>query len=602
MANILKKSFSKDINKWLALIRLSEKEKEEKQPNWAKIDQYFRGTQWNKPDREGYSVVTVNLVYSTVKVIVPAAYLRYPKIFFQAATPVSVDACRLLERVLNSDMRKMKLKETGKRCVQDLILYGTAFAKTTFEVDEGYEEYQQNKDQIDQLLAEFSDMQQGNPNPERFAIPKARPYCIRVSPRDVNWAVGATDWEDIGFISHHAVKRVSTLKADKRYKNTKDLQPTSNIREDLRSGLGQFAGYGAEDYLDVCDVYEIWDIENQQWFTIADGHDKYLTDPEDNPNPYPHPFDRLITTPLEDQILGMSEIEPWLPQQDELNLLRTSQSNHNKRFNRKYAIVENSVSNEEELQKLESGEDGVIIKFRAGRPVRDNFAAIEDANMPSDTYRFNGIIEDDIVKISRTTPYRRGGVVGANTATEANLAESAAQLGDFDRVDAVGEFSLSILEKVRKARRAFTVGREILDITGNPLDLERWKYWTGDDIDIESQMMVEYGSTQPTNDQQRKQDALLVYDRAVANPTVNPQSAMTKLLEAFREPDLTSYFLPNELLQIQMVQKALGAAKEQKGVSPIGAGSQGNEPGPIQPNNTPAEVAGRAAPSNNGAA
>lgn len=595
MANIIKGTYEKEINKWLALIRISEKDKQEKQPNWDKIDNYFRGWQWGK-EIDGKSLVSVNLVYSTVKIIVPTTYIRYPKLYFQAATPVSVDATRLLEKVLNADMRRMKLKDTNKRCIQDLVKYGTAFTKTVFEVDEGYDEYQDNKDQIDALLSEFNDMGVDEVVKGKFKIPKAKPLCLRISPRDANWAAGATDWGDIGFFSHHATKRVSTLKNDPRYKNTKDLQPTSNIRADLKSSLGQWAGYGAESYLDVVDVYEIWDVENQRWLTIADGHDKYLIEPEDNPYPYEHPFDRLITTPLEDQITGMSEIEAWLPQQDELNLLRTQQANHNKRFNRKYGIMNNAVENEEELQKLEDGEDGVIIKFRPNRPIREQFTEINDAPISGDVYRYNATVEDDIVKISRTTPYRRGGTSGANTATEANLAEASAQIGDFDRVDAVGEFTLSQLEKVRMARRAFTAGREIIDITGNPTDIDRWKYWTGDDIDVESQMIVQYGSTQGVNDQQRKNDAIMLYDRALANPTVNPQSAWTKLAEAFGESDLPSWFLPNELIQIQLAMKIMGAAKEQpKGISPTGP--SGGEPGPAQPTETPAELTGRAAPA-----
>src|SRR6266850_2521876 len=106
-----KQDYSKDINKWISLYKLSQAEREEKQPLWDEIDKYFRGVQWSEYKREGVDIVTVNLVYSHVKVVVPSTYARYPKIYFVPQNPAAVDSSRLLGLILNADMRRMKLKD-----------------------------------------------------------------------------------------------------------------------------------------------------------------------------------------------------------------------------------------------------------------------------------------------------------------------------------------------------------------------------------------------------------------------------------------------------------------------------------------------------------
>lgn len=584
------KKYTSDINKWISLCKLSENERKEKQPKWDEIDKYFRGWQWNHLKEENKSIVTVNLVYSHVKIVLPSTYLRYPKIYFNPQSPAAIDGCNLLEQVLNADMRKMKLKDVNKRILQDTILYGTGFGKTTFELEGGPVE---SEGQEVDLENEFHDNETSPRINRGLQIPKAGPRCDRMSPRDIFFSIGITDFGDPGFIGQRARLRLERVKNDPYFKNTKDLQPNWKARNELAGDNS--ADNSACEYLDMIDLYEIWDVDKQRWFTIAEGHEYYLTEPEDNPYPVDHPFDRLIFTPIEGQVWGMGEIEPWLPQADEMNSIRTQQHTHRKRYNRKYGALANAFESEEEEAKLMEGEDGTVVKFRANKPISEQFQAIQDAPMPADVYRQNIIVEDDIVKIGGITPYRRGSTEGANTATEANLAEQGASVKDADRLDCVGEFTLNQLEKVRKMRRALSLGKNIVDVTGNPMDEERWKYWTRDDIDVESMMSVEFGSTQPSNDQQRETRALLLYQQALANPTVNPQAAFSKLLEAFRERNPASWFLPNEFIQIQMMIKAIGAAQESKGISPMGQIGSG-EPGPAQTTETPAEVRGRAAP------
>ena len=578
-----------DITDWMSLIKLSEKEREEKQPSWPMLRKYFRGIQWQKDDEEN-DVVIVNLTFSHVKVIVPSTYLRNPKIYFEPNKPTAVKRARLMSSIFNGDMQRMGLKATNKRIIQDVVLLGTGFSKTTYEIENPAAlEYPDDKEMVDQLVEDFHNVSLKS---DVLEIPENGPRVVWVRPDDLTFSLGATDLSDLGFISHHVRKRLMAIKNDPYYKNTSDLQPTWIANDSKRDS--QYYSEGASRYVEMVDLYEVWDMDTGTFFTIAEGHGKALREKEDIPYPYGHPFDRLTFTTLDDQMWGLSEVEMCIPQYDELNRLRTQQSQHVKRFNRKYVILENSFADEEEKNNLTSGEDGTIVTVRASvGNVANAVMALQDAPMTGDIYRYNTLIEDDVVKIAGITPYRRGGISGANTATEANIAEANSQTRDGDRRDYVSEFVLKQMAKVRKARREFTPGVAIANITDNPMDAPEWEQWRRSDIDLEMEMRIDYASTLPIDDNTKRQNALLLYDRALANPTVNPQSAFSALLDAFDERDQPKWFLPSELIKLQLLQKMMGAAQDQKGISPT-APVGGGEPGP-KTIETSAELEGRAA-------
>lgn len=577
-----------DISRWIGLCKLGIEERKRKQPDWDTLNKYLQGEQWGKDIKEDYHIVVVNMVYGHLKVVLPTVYPNNPKLFFNPNNAATVDKARLNEAIFNADMERMRLKQTNRRIIQDVIIIGTGFSKTTFEIPD-YSVDIRDEPILKEVQNNFKDVPAASVEGGSIAIPKSYPRCVRVAPGDLVTALGVTDFDDPGFIGHHVRKRLISIKNDDFYKNTSDLQPTWEASSDLLSSLtsGTLV-QGGDELLSMVDLWEIWDVENQEWFVIAEGHDRYLVEPRDNIYPYDHPFDRLVYTELEDQIWGLGEILPWLNQQDELNLVRTQQINHLKRYNRKYAVRQTHIQDGEDgVLRLQTGEDGTVVFVQGDRTIDDIIKPIADANMPADVFRVNAIIEDDIVKIGGLTPYRRGGTVGANTATEANIAEGNAQVRDKERIDLTADFVLRQMEKVRKGRAEFTTTQEIIDVTKNPLDADRWQTWSKDSIDLESEMKVSFGPATPLNEQERIQRAMLLYDRALANPTVNPQSAFSNLLQAFEERDQTAWFLPNILIQLHLLQKAVQNQKDQTGVSPQG-GAQ-STPGA----ETPAELSGR---------
>lgn len=579
---------SSEVNMWLQRVKMSQEERKILQPNWDELYRYFRGLQWDTDRETNKEVITVNLVYSHVKVAVPSVYFTNPYLYFEPNKPSAVDLAYLTEKVLNARMETMDLKTINRAVVTDAVLYGSGFTKTTYEVDDDTVELSSDE----QNTFNNIDEEQRGKN-DNLIIPANGSRVVHINPWDIGVAVGATDFYDPGYIFHHVRKRVGKLKEDKYYKNTSDLQPNTRASDEIikKAGIGTFN----DDYFDYVDLYEIWDIENQRFCLLAEGHDKELRNWEENPYNYDNPFDRLVFTPLRDQIYGMSMIEPWLPQQDEINENRTQSKQHVKRYNRKYAIRERDIVDETQLVHLTDGTDGAIILTKGDMPASNVIAPIADAPMPPDVVRHGLQAYDDQIKVSGLSGYRRGeNAGGGDTATEAAIIDRASNIRDQDMMDSIASLVKKQMEKVRISMAQYTPGLQIIKLTDDPTAKKQWDNWTRKDIDINSEMRISYQNALPINQQKRQNDAVLLYDRAVANPTVNPQSAFTHLLKEFNQQSIPEWFLPAAIIQLQMMQKALGQQlKDAKGVSAT-AGQGGAEPGPVTPE-TSAELRGRAA-------
>lgn len=545
-----------EVARWLALINLSLEERKRKQPNWEKLLEYYKGLQWERDD-DGNDIITVNMVASSIIVTIPAIYARNPYIYMAPRTPASVKKARVAEVVLNRDLDKMDFKAEMKLAILDALIFGSAFFKTTY-----FMEFDQEEETVDDDLAQFRGV---DLTPE---IKEHGCRCIRVSPFDMAWTPGAKDWKKgLGFIAHRNRKRTMEIKNDPHYQNTKDLDSTVRVEETIRNSFTSFT-----DDLDAAtgcnDIWEVWDQDTGKIFVLAEDYDKALKEPYDHPYPYPHPFDRLAFVEIPDEIRGLSPLDIWICQQDELNKMRTYQLGHIRRFGRKYAVKQGTLADEEDKLRLESGKDGVVLEttIDADKAV----AVIQDANLPPDFYAWSATIKDDIVELSRVTPYKRGNVKGAKTATEASIVEQSSDEQDDDRVDIVRDVIKKITKKMTLCRKEFTPTQEIVDITQDMSSQKVWELWDKDTFDLEADFEIDYGSTLPHNRETEMQRVSALYDRLIQNPTFNPMALGVMLAEAYGQRDITQLLLPPEIIEQQIAMKAMadmGGTQGQKGTS-----------------------------------
>lgn len=582
---------NKEISKWTGLIKLSEEERKKQQPNWDKLNEFYRGLQWDEARKKNNDLITVNLVYSQIKVILPSIYFNNPHLYFSANKPTAINRARIMEAVTNKDMEIMDLKTTMRKVTLDTLLVGTGFTKTTYYVDEeagNPQEAQGDRGQVLSLVDRFKEGPFLPATGNKLQIPKNGPQVERISPYDIRTMIGVHDIDDPGFIAQKIRKRLEVVKNDSWYQNTKDLQPTTKgIDTPYRGNLKGFWNNDYNDYVDVVDLWEIWDVERQEFFVIAEGHDQYLREPATNPYPYPHPFDVLRFSLVPDQLWGISEIDPWIGQQEEVNKFRTMVMGLLGNYARKILVRQNSIMDEEEEEAL-IGPDNVVVHVQGD--VNTDVKELQYGDVPAELWQWMNTLKDDIVEIGGVTPYKRGLLKGANTATEANIAESNSNIRDHDRTDTLASFVKRFMHKVRLCRQEFTPGDYIIQLTDDVKGAQEWEAWSKDTFQADVEMSVEFGSDFPISAQQKRADAQTLYAALITNATINPQALAVDLLQAFGKKDLTSYFLPPEILQQQMLNTAMANQQEQKGVSPQ---TQGQAP-------TPAPAAGSKAPAPGG--
>lgn len=556
-----------EVAKWLGLIELSRLEKKRKQPDWHKFKQYYLGCQWEEHKAGDGDVITINMVYAQIKVTIPSIYARNPKVYFIPRRPSAVDKVKVAEVVINQDLDIMDFKSEMKKVILDVLLFGTGFMKTTYFMDEEEEEevLDSSDAELNSAIAQFRGQA---PLLTPLSIGKNGTRVIRVSPDDLNWTPGMSDLNESGFISHHVRKRLEVVKGDNYYSNTKDLHATAIIDEESRKGFTNW-NESLEGAVAMVDLFEIWDLDRGKLFVLALGHNKPLVDPYDHPYPYPHPFDRVVFSPIPDEILGMAEVSQGIPQQDEYNKMRTYQMSHVKRFGRKYLAKKGVIQDEEQWQRLEDGEDGVIVEVSDENPV-GAVAPLQDAPLPNDFYAYTASIKDDWVETVGITPYKRGLLRGAKTATEASIAEENSDVRDDERTDLIADMVRKIVKKMVLARKEFTPTQEITLITEDIVAGPVWEKWSKETFDLEADVEIEYGSSLPHNERTRIELANAFYDRMIVNPTVHPQAMAVKLAEAYGIRDYTEIFLPPEIINQQIINNALFSKPQQKGVSATG--------------------------------
>ncbi|MHA2265526.1 MAG: hypothetical protein ACXAEN_24310, partial [Candidatus Thorarchaeota archaeon] len=245
-------------------------------------------------------------------------------------------------------------------------------------------------------------------------IPANR-LLVSLSDRPV---VEDNDW--LGYWEDFAV---SDVKAAKAYKNTSRLKPKlpGSARDEKRrtteeSKLGE---------PEKVRLYKIWNLRTMERFVIAEGHDKYLLR---------KPFKRLSLKYLRFDIdpyhfWPIPPINAKLGPQDEYNssreFLRVTREGRKPKF-----TVDPGSMDDIEVQKLESGDHGLIAKRKEGttnpiEPVQQpnlSDSAVQTLTFSDKEFKDVGGIGGD-ARVSQEA-----------TATQAKIAAVKEQAGDsYDR-------------------------------------------------------------------------------------------------------------------------------------------------------------------------
>lgn len=573
--------------------------------------EYYRGNQWNdklaghnKPFRHA---TVENLVFSNISTIKPSINLNNPKIFVRPSKkPYQLEdgtlfntgaAAQLLEILLNYYWKSLKLKKQVDKALTDALLghWGLIQVGYTFKAEKVK----------DGKLLEINSL-----------IREDSPFALRVSPLDLLVDPEATDHnlEDANWIAIRWEKDLEVVKRNPKYTGTGNLKPNlttddSDNKQEKSLNLGK--GFGDDDkpYRDRVEGYTYYDKVNQKIYDVVLTHDKALSEKDWKLKSNNFSIKTLYFNENPDELLPISDVSIYKPQQDELNRLRSLQLSHVERVSKRAFITSQGNLPAEEKTKLTHGPDGVIIEAQRGP---DSVVPLKDGTISQDMWLTIQSLRQGVRENSGIADFERGVAKKFDTATEPALiaqsttikrTERTTQLesfirdvvtelanviqqtfrgqsipldkDDFDRVEQIAPDRLESVTVTPQAanqfgnvpikKRPVSSNKNIKKILGDDVEvLLPWLNLEKSDIMGDFDFDIEVGSTQPLNQETRKRDILQLKQILEGSPYINAEEATKAVLEAFDRNDIDKLMRTQKEVEQQQMQQAQTAVQAEQ--------------------------------------
>jgi hypothetical protein len=526
---------------------------------------YYRGNQWphqwGGEDTAGaYKDKTVdNLVYANIKAIMPSINFNSPKVFVEARRKPfrqgeqiydTEASATIFEAVINYYLQELQVKREVDKCLLDALIGPWGVMQL------GY-------------TAETEKINNGEVLEVNELIQADSPFATRISPLDFLVDVEAKDshLNDAGWCGTRWTKTLDEVKNDPRYENTKTLKPNAQVKTDYPSnvkGPSEKSLANSSDFERV-EGWDLWSIKDERLITIVDSHDKFLRNEKAWPLDFDgYPFETLYFNENPDELMPISDVDIYLSAQDELNRFRSLQLSHAKRVSQRKYVVQGSAFEPEELDKLENGPDGTVLTTNGS--VDTSIKAMQDAGTSQDIYIAINQLKGSIAEGSGVAAFEKGIAQKFDTATEPALIAQGTSIKRAERLQTLEDFYVRIAKKTGK------ILQQTLDPISIPLDenqfqairnqaetkLEKvaglegavvllpWLNMDKGDIDGDFDFRMDVGSTEPINQEKRKQDAITLGQLSQGNPYVRGGEGTRRLFEAFKEPNLDALLKTDE--------------------------------------------------------
>lgn len=499
---------------------------------------FLKGKQYAKKPKKDEA--TFNICHTTVQAILNSILRGNSHIYVEPESSEAVGQETLVEEVINYYWKKLKVKYQLELSVIDYasLGLGISYVDWDFRLNEEKE------------------------------IINDEPFVLHIPYSDFLIDPEATVEEimEAKYMIRKFIKPTKELKADSRYKHTKNITGDKKLKSDISKE--------SSDDIQRTTLYQIWIPEDQSSYVMREGSDNILREVE-NKFGQEYPFVLLQNYKMPGELFPYGEVKILYEPQKILNRIFSLILTHARRVStRQYTI--NDLINITEARKLKNAEDGEILKVEGNAKATDAISPIMDAPLSVDVYRAYELINAAIVQLTSISEYRRSSMPREQRkATEAVYIEQGTELSTNSKAEDVQEHCEEI------AKKLFTLitnenNIESQEITYKDEKSGQWMSaaYNGSSFPGKYSFRWESGVEAPINQSTRYQKALALLNTISAVTRANPQlMASINWTELLRSVLADSDTKNIEKILTPEVQPGMQPGME--GMTPEGAGVTG---------------------------
>jgi len=477
-------------------------------------------------------IIPVNLIHAFGKAIIPKVYARNPRVTLRPNNPqIPYVKLKAAETTVNWYIRKLSTKQEMKKMVADNYSNGVGICFFGYDGQYGYK-----PDHASPLL-------EGSGTTDRFAsdmnyieynknIFPGAPWMLRERPLDTIVPYGAVSLSTTPWIAHRSIRLVSDVKLDERYlPNRNQIKANRQVETE-----GAYSDPIYREMMEEEEYVEIWEIRDyrtRKIYTLSFDHPKFLVNEVDELQFNDLPAAEMIFNQDSTSFWGIPDTRIIMPQQDEMNEIRTQARAHRAAATIK-ALTTVGALTPEAKKKFLSGEVMPIVETTVD-DVRKAVMLLQP-HVPMDFGILSTQVLQDVREMLGIGQNQQSQFTsGRKTATEASIVQAASELRIDERRDVASDLLVIIARKILQMVSTFQATSEGVIPILSPTGVTKWASYQARDLIDDYDYVINPDECLPYNLQVRKQNAQELYAIGRQDPLFNPLELATFLLEQYPE-------------------------------------------------------------------
>ena len=486
------------VKQWQSLIRQGLKFQEAygDAKNWERYKKYYR-------QQFKSNVVPVNLVFATLRSLVPQVYFRNPRIVVTPTRPGLLPElnARVIQRVDNWIIREIGIKQQYKRMIQDAFLCGTASGILGYDSEFGFDTEAAEGQSL--TLSSFND--KGEKIEYNANVNPGMPWFLRARPEDVIYPWGCTGPDNARWYTQRVMRPLEDIKQDSKYSNTRDLKgafiPTITTAEGTKQLFNPADGTSSHQTVEWVELFECHDLATGKVYvmTMQEGQDKFLRSDTDEMQIDGLGIETLNFNPDSDYVYGVPDAKILEPQMLELIDIRTQAQKH-RRIDVLKSIVRKGVFTKDEMLKLLSSDVGPFAEVESEGALADNIMNLNPgvSGILADLIQQGIVAKEDANEIVGVPRTAQGAYQGKTHISASETDKVAASFGIRldERRDIVSDSILRVVRRINQIIFTRWTLERVTDIIG-PDGAKWWIKYTGPQVRDEYNISIELEDARP---------------------------------------------------------------------------------------------------------